>query len=283
MSSVLLQMGEDASQHADEVEEVKRILDIRHDNFDGWIYSFLENKCFNVPEAVAKLHRRLAFEQNELAKHEITDYMRLNMREGIIQIIGEDKEGSIIFYINTRRDFPTAKIREERTKCFDIWLSYGIRLRKENKRSRVTFLINQEGAGVWTNTDMVFQSSIVLRIAKYFPGVVGHIYVCNMGNTLSMFVKPIFAKFPAAISERIIVVTKEDMNRGLLREVIDNAVIPVELGGSNNCDNKKNYDLFADIIESYWADISVALKKGMSLKEYEMQQINAEIEESKKK
>eukprot|EP00658_Telonema_sp_P-2_P063289 TRINITY_DN52013_c0_g1_i1.p1 TRINITY_DN52013_c0_g1~~TRINITY_DN52013_c0_g1_i1.p1 ORF type:complete len:112 (+),score=32.52 TRINITY_DN52013_c0_g1_i1:172-507(+) len=97
------------------------------------------------------------------------DAMRKSMCEGIISLIGDDKEGRCTFYITTRRDKPTPKQREMKTKIFDSWLAYGTRLRESNKKCRITMLINQEGASMWSNTDMAFQSNIALRIAKYYP------------------------------------------------------------------------------------------------------------------
>ncbi|CUE73399.1 Hypothetical protein, putative, partial [Bodo saltans] len=182
--SVLQQLA-DLEHHRRPLDEVKRQLNIHHDEFDCWIYGFLENKKFNVEETVQKLRRRDTMERNELACFEITDYMRDNMAKGIIQHIGDDKEGRPTFYIVTKRDSPTAKRREENMRNFDMWVSYGSKLRSHDKRCRLTMLINQKDASMWSNTDMTFQADVAMRIAKYYPGVVEKLYLCKMSNTLA--------------------------------------------------------------------------------------------------
>ncbi|EAN82476.1 hypothetical protein, conserved, partial [Trypanosoma cruzi] len=93
MSLYLHDLGPEAVSYRHLLDEVKRQLDITHDEFDCWIYGFLENKKYNIRETVAKLQRRFAMEANELATYTLTDYMRESLRSGIVQFIGEDKLG----------------------------------------------------------------------------------------------------------------------------------------------------------------------------------------------
>lgn len=271
--TTVLDLTVSTAQHREELDEVKRRVGVTHNDFDGWIFNFLENKNFNVEETVAKLHRRADFEQKELAKIEITEAMKENMREGVIQLIGDDKEGRCTFYITTRRDKPSAKMREMRTKIFDMWLAYGTRLRESNPKCRITMLINQEGAGVWANTDMTFQSNIALRIAKYYPGVVDKMYICNMGSTLAAFAKPIFSRLPAAVSDRIFILTDGDIKGGKLLELFDEQTLPIPLGGKNDCDNQQNYNNFCDTISDYWEKVHQAIQEGIPVKEWELQRM----------
>jgi len=200
------------------------------------------------------------------------------MRGGVIQLIGEDKDGRLTFYINTRRDFPTAKMREERTKIFDMWLSLGTRLRKGNRNCRITMLINQKDAGVWKNTDMPFQSTIALRIAKYYPGVVDKMYIVNMGSVLAKCAKPIFTRMPAGVSERIQILTDNDLKKGRLLDLFDESVLPVELGGKYDCDKQEMFDKFALDVEEHWNTLKTGALGGgggslMSLKDWEVNQV----------
>ena len=268
----LTDLGPLAVSHKKEIDEVRKRLGITHTHLDGWIFNFLENKFFNVEETVAKFQRRALFEEEELAKIVVTESMRENMRGGVIQLIGEDKCGRKTFYINTRRDFPTAKMREERTKIFDMWLTLGTQLRKDNRRCRITMLINQKDAGIWKNTDMNFQSSVALRIAKYYPGVVDKMYIVNMGNTLSKFAKPIFSRLPAGVSERIFILTDNDVKKGKLHELFDESILPVELGGKYDCDKQEKYDHFAATVENHWMEVREAIRSGISVKDWEVEQ-----------
>ena len=272
----ILDLGVQGAQHRERLEEVKRQVGVTHNHFDGWIYNFLENKRFDVPETVAKLHRRTDMERQDLATYQLTDDMLKDMRQGVIQLIGEDKEGRVTFYITTKRDFPKASQREVRRKVFDIWLSFGTRLRRENKRCRIAMLINQEDASMWSNTDMKFQSNIALRISKFYPGVVDKMYVCKMGRTLAALAQPIFAALPQVVSEHIFIVTDSEIKAGKLLQYYDPDVLPIPLGGRNNCDTKENWDKFADIISEYWARLSAGLAAGKSVKDWELEQIMAE-------
>ena len=275
----LSDIGPQAVAHEAEINEVRQRLGINHTYLDGWIFNFLENKNFNIEETVAKFQRRATFEREELATFDINDSMRENMRGGVIQLIGEDKDGRLTFYVNTRRDFPTAKMREERTKIFDMWLTLGTRLRKGNRNCRITMLINQKDAGVWKNTDMQFQSSIALRIAKYYPGVVDKMYIVNMGSVLAKCAKPIFTRMPAGVSERIQILTDNDLKRGRLLDLFDVSVLPVELGGQYDCDKQEMFDKFAADVEEYWSKLKTGALGGggtsppISLKEWEVNQV----------
>ena len=108
-------------------------------------------------------------ERDEIGKYEVTEFMRESMSKGVIQLLGDDREGRVTFYVTTVRDKPLAARREECKRNFDMWVSYGSRLRRENKRCRLAMLINQEGAEVWANTDITFQAQIALRMSIFFP------------------------------------------------------------------------------------------------------------------
>ena len=267
MSSVLSEIGPEALTHRDELEEVKRQLNIRHDYFDCWIYGFLENKKFSIEETVSKLQRRAVMESTELAQYVVTDYMKETMRKGIIQLIGTTRRSSDI-YINTKRDYPTAKRREENKRNFDMWLTYGTRLRKENKRCRIAMLINQKDASLWSNTDMTFQADVALRIAKFYPGVVDRMYITKMSNTLSAMAKPIFTRLPAIVSERIRIFSEDDVKHGKLLELFDEDVLPVDLGGKNACDGPQNGKLLGTRLRAF-EQLKMAVSDLLSVKEWE--------------
>jgi hypothetical protein len=273
MTQTLAEMGPVALQHRNELEEVKRRLGVRHEYFDCWIYSFLENKFFDVEETVAKLHRRAAMERDEMASYEITDFIRHQMSKGLIQLTGLDKEGRVTFYVMTARDKPLAERREESKRNFDMWMSYGTRLRPDNKRCRVTLLINQDDAGVFANTDMTFQMNIALRLSKFFPGMIERSYVCKMGRTLAAFAKAVFGRFPKSISEKIFIVTDSDIAKGYLFQHFDKSVLPVALGGAWDHDNTQNWQAFSDTIESHFMEVQKGLRAGKSVKEWELEQL----------
>jgi hypothetical protein len=269
-------LGPEAWKYRDELEEVKVRMNITHDKFDCWIFKFLENKHFNVDETVAKLQRRADFERG-FVNYEISPYMKELMRSGIMNVIGEDKEGRVTFYIVTRKDFPKSKYREERMKNFDMWLSYGSRLRRNEPRCRITLLINQQDASAWSNADMTFQTNIAFRIAKFYPGMIDRAYVCCMGNALSAFARPILKAMPAVISDRIFIFnSKQVLEEKKMLEMFDPSVLPIALGGENDCDNEAGWTNFAESVEEYFTEVKSALMKGMSVKEYEQSLLDME-------
>ncbi|ESL12008.1 hypothetical protein TRSC58_00232, partial [Trypanosoma rangeli SC58] len=154
MSFALHELGPEAVSYRHLVDEVKLQLNITHDGFDCWIYAFLEKKKYDVQRAVEKLQRRFAMGVGELATYTFTDYMSESLRSGIIQCVGEDKMCRVVFYVVTARDKPVSARREESKANFDMMVSYGVRLRAENKRCQMAMLINQEKASLWSNTDM---------------------------------------------------------------------------------------------------------------------------------
>ncbi|AIO00620.1 hypothetical protein LPMP_310300 [Leishmania panamensis] len=267
---VLLEIGAVAYAHQAEVDEVKQRMGIRHNYFDCWIYGFLENKNFKVEEAVAKLRRRADFEREQLATYNVTDWMMENMRKGIIQIIGNDKVGRVTFYVCSARDKPLASRREESRLNFDMFVTYGTRLRPESKRCQIAMLINQDKASMIRNLDMTLQADIALRIAKFYPGCVDKIYVCRMGRMLSTLAKPIFSRLPGIVSDRIIIMSDNDIRHGKLLELYDADVLPVELGGKNDCDHQENYDRFATNIRNYFEQLKTAVQRGEGVKEWEL-------------
>mmetsp|Transcript_49569 Transcript_49569/g.153022 ORF Transcript_49569/g.153022 Transcript_49569/m.153022 type:complete len:1131 (-) Transcript_49569:95-3487(-) len=262
-------LGPEAWKYREELEEVKLRVGITHDKFDCWIFKFLENKHFDVDETVAKLQRRAEMERGFL-DYEVTDHMREMMRSGIMQVIGEDKDGRVAMYVVTCRDFPKSELREERKRNFDMWLSYGTRLRRGDPRCRITLLVNQRDAGVWANTDMTFQTNIAFRIAKFYPGMIDRAYVCCMGNALSAVARPVIKAMPAAISDRIFIYNeKQIMEEKKMLEFFDEDVLPIALGGTNDCDHPANYESFAENVESYFNEVKDAISRGLSVKEYE--------------
>lgn len=272
--TALSDLGTVALSHRGELDEVKRQLDIKHGYFDAWIYGFLDNKKFNIDETVAKLHRRFAMEVNELASYELTDNMRDSLRKGIIQEIGNDKAGRVAFYINTKRDFPQAKYRDEQRRSFDMFVSYGTRLRKENKRCQIVMLINQDGASLFKNVDMTFQADVALRISKFYPGGVDKMYICKMSRTLAAMAKPIFKRLPAIVADRIQIIDDNDIKQGVLLDLFDAEVLPVALGGKNKCDDEEHWAAYADRVEKYYAELRRAVnERGMTVKEYELESI----------
>ncbi|CBZ29087.1 conserved hypothetical protein [Leishmania mexicana MHOM/GT/2001/U1103] len=272
---VLLDIGSDAYGHQAEVDEVKKRMGIHHNYFDCWIFGFLENKNFNIDETVAKLRRRADFEREQLATYNVTDWMMENMRKGIIQMIGNDKAGRVTFYVCTARDKPVAARREESRMNFDMFVSYGTRLRPETKRCQITMLINQDKASMIGNLDMTLQADIALRIAKFYPGCVGKIYICKMGRMLSAMAKPIFSRLPAIVSDRIIIISDSDIHHGKLLELFDAEVLPVELGGKNDCNQQDNYDRFATTISNYFEQLKAAILRGEGVKEWELSNLRS--------
>ncbi|KPI90334.1 hypothetical protein ABL78_0561 [Leptomonas seymouri] len=272
---VLLDIGTDAYAHQSEVDEVKRRMGIPHNYFDCWIYGFLENKNFNIDEAVSKLQRRADFEREQLSTYNVTDWMMENMRKGIIQIIGNDKAGRVTLYVTTARDKPQSSRREESRMNFDMFVSYATRLRPESKRCQLAMLINQDGASMMSNLDMTFQADIALRIAKFYPGCVDKMYICKMGRLLSALAKPVFSRLPAIVSERIIIISDSDIKGGKLLELYDENVLPIALGGKNNCDHQENYDRFATTVSGYFEQLKVAVLRGESVKEWELSNLRA--------
>lgn len=270
----LVDLGDVAVSHRDEIEEVKRQIGITHGYFDAWMYGFLENKKFNIEETVAKLHRRFAMEVSELATYEITDYMRDSLRKGIIQDVGVDKAGRVAFYIYTKRDTPQSKYRSQQRQTFDMFVSYGTRLRKENMRCQMVMLINQDGASVFRNVDMSFQADVALRISKFYPGGVDKMYICNMGSTLAAFAKPIFRTLPPIVSDRIQIIDSSDMKNNVLLDLVDASVLPVALGGKNECDTEGRHQAYAKRIEAYYNELKVAVnERGLTVKEWELEKL----------
>ncbi|CAD2214030.1 hypothetical protein AGDE_12321 [Angomonas deanei] len=257
-------------EYREALETVKREVGIHHHYLDGWVYLFLSNKKYDIKETVAKLQRRDVMEKTVFSNYTITPSLKESMRAGIVQYIGRDKLGRPVLYFNTARDHPKAEQRPERQANMDMFLSWSVRCSQENPTSSVTWLINQKDASMMKNTDLIFQKDMALRISKFFPGVVARMYICNMSSTLTFVMKPLLKQLPSAISDCIFMFSAGDIRKGKLQEYIDPSVLPVDMGGNNDCDNQKNYNLFATTIESYFADCIAALKKGITIKEMEM-------------
>ncbi|CAM42468.2 hypothetical protein, unknown function [Leishmania braziliensis MHOM/BR/75/M2904] len=257
-------------EHVAALREVKRAMGVHHDYLDGWLYLFLANKKFDIAETVAKLRRRDDMERTVFAKYTMTDSLRKSMRAGIVQYIGRDKEGHPVLYFNTARDRPTAAQRPERQANLDMFLSWAVRCDRKNPTAMVTWLINQKNASVLRNTDLIFQKEMALRISKFFPGVVARIFVCNMSSALTYVIRPLLRQLPRTISECIFLFSASDINKGELLKLIDPEVLPVEMGGNNDCDHSPNYERFATTIECYFDRCIRALSEGKSIKEMEM-------------
>ncbi|GET91028.1 hypothetical protein, unknown function [Leishmania tarentolae] len=258
------------SEHVAALKEVKRAFGIHHDHLDGWLYLFLANKHFDVTETVAKLRRRDEMERTVFSTYTMTDSLRKSMRAGIVQYIGRDKEGRPVLYFNTARDSPKAEQRPERQANMDMFLSWSVRCDRKNPTATVTWLINQENASMLRNTDLIFQKEMALRISKFYPGVVSRIFICNMSSALTFVMKPLLRQLPAGISDCIFLFSASDIKKGELLKRIDSNVLPVEMGGCNDCDHPPNYEFFATTIESYFHRCIEALKKGFSIKEMEV-------------
>ncbi|AYU81218.1 hypothetical protein, unknown function [Leishmania donovani] len=257
-------------EHVAALKEVKRTVGINHSYLDGWIYLFLANKKFDVAETVAKLRRRDDMERTVFAKYTMTDSLRKSMRAGIVQYIGRDKEGHPVLYFNTARDSPKAEQRPERQANMDMFLSWCVRCDRKNPAAMVTWLINQENASMLRNTDLIFQKEMALRISKFFPGVVSRMFICNMSSALTFVMKPLLRQLPKVISDCIFLFSAGDIRKGELLKRIDASVLPVEMGGCNDCDHPPNYERFATTIESYFDRCIRALSKGISIKEMEV-------------
>nr|ACS87887.1 conserved hypothetical protein [Angomonas deanei] len=257
-------------EHVAELEEVKKAVGVHHHYLDGWIYLFLSNKKFDIKETIAKLHRRDDMERTVFAKYTITDTLRASMRAGIVQYIGRDRDGHPVLYFNTVRDSPKADQRPERQANMDMFLSWAVRCDKHNPTAMVTWLINQKNASMLRNTDLIFQKDMALRISKFFPGVLGRMYICNMSGALTFVMKPLLRQLPSSISDCIFLFSASDIRNGELQKHIDPSVLPVEMGGQNNCDNQPNYERFATTIEGYFERCIQALGNGLSIKQMEM-------------
>lgn len=257
-------------EYREAMEAVKSRVDVHHDLLDNWIYLFLNNKKYDVEETVAKLLRRDAMEKEVFSQYKMTPFLRESMTAGIVQYVGRDKEGRPVLYFNTARDTPTADQREERTANLDMFLSWAVRCDKKNPDSTVTWLINQKDASMMKNTDLIFQKNMALRISKFYPGVVAKMYICNMGSALTFVMKPLLRQLPAAISDCIFIYSESDIRKGKLLEFIDADVLPVAMGGRNDCDNPQNHQRFLATVEAYFDRCIAALREGTSIKEMEM-------------
>lgn len=252
------------------LETVKQQVGIQHHYLDGWIYLFLSNKKFDIAETVAKLQRRDNMEKTVFANYTITPRIRTSMRAGIVQYIGRDKEGRHVLYFNTARDAPTSDRRPENQANMDMFLSWSVRCDVLNPSSQVTWLINQKDASMMRHVDLIFQKDMALRISKFFPGVIAKMYICNMSTALTFVMRPLLRQLPSAISDTIFMFSSGDIGKGKLLDFIDASVLPIAMGGNNDCDNQDNYNFFAETVEGYFNKCVEALNNGISIKEMEM-------------
>ena len=262
------------------MQEIKQQLGILTDYYDCWIYAFLANKNYNIEETVAKLIRRADMELNDLATIEVSDWFRTDLSAGSIQYVGCDKEDRITLYCVTCRDFPKADLREKRKKIFDMFMTWATRLRPNNHQCKVTLLVNQRDASVWANSDLSFQASCALRISKFWPGLVDRVYVCCMNRALAAIARPLFQRLPGHLRERIQIYTEAEVEAGKLLEFFDASVLPVPLGGANECDDQTHWTAWANMICDYFIGVRQGLLDGKSVKEYEMELILREEQEA---
>lgn len=256
--------------HRNGLEEVKRAVNIHHSYLDSWIYLFFENKNFNVKDTIDKLNRRDIMEKSVFSSYVLSPFTRASIRSGIVQCVGRDHEGRPVLYFNTCRDFPKADERDLRRENFDIFLSWAVRCCKDNPTSKVIWLINQKDTSFRKNMDLIFQKDMALRVSKFFPGVVAKMYLCNMSSALTLVFRPLLRQLPASISDCIFFFSGKDLAQGKLLEFIPEHVLPVAMGGKNNCDHPANYEFFAQNVELYFHRCIDALHSGISIKEMEI-------------
>lgn len=259
-------------EHIAGLEEVKRRLGISHDHYDAWLYLFFENKGFNVEQTYEKLKRREKMEKTELANYDITEEMHQNMQLGTVMQIGCDKRGRPAFYITTKREFPQKSQREWKKKNYDRWLAYGARLVRSNNLScRMVWLVNQQDASLWSNTDVPFQAEMFLRISKFCPGVVARVYVCNMSTTLNAVARTLVGRLPAYLSRRVMFLNANEVKEGRLLEYFDKSSLPVPLGGVIE-DSPSRWQEFERNLSQHFTLLQKAIRSGISVKdlEYEM-------------
>lgn len=257
-------------QHRVGLEEVKHAVSIHHSFLDSWIYLFFENKKFNVKETVEKLNRRDIMEKSMFSAYTLSPAIKSSMRSGIVQYVGRDYEGRPVLYFNTCRDFPKVEERDSRRENMDMFLSWAVRCSRENPSSKVIWLINQKDSSFRKNMDLIFQKDMALRVSKFFPGVVAKMYLCNMSSALTLVFRPLLRQLPSSISDCIFFFSGNDLAKGKLLEFIPEEVLPIAMGGKNNCDHPGNYELFAQSVESYFIRCINALHSGISIKEMEM-------------
>eukprot|EP00760_Papus_ankaliazontas_P022882 PhM_4_TR19062/c0_g1_i1/m.103255 len=220
---------------------------------DKWIYNYLENKSFDVEEAIAKIERRMVMEENEMLKYEVTDGMRQLLASGSAQIIGEATDGSCVMYVVTRREKPTSANRQERLKNADLVLNYASRLRPNSARSGTfTLLVNQKDASLWSNTDMSFTTTMAMRIAKYLPGAISKVVLVNMNGAITATLRPVVRALPRHLSEHVVILSAKERDSGKVFEYVPKEVVPVELGGDNDCDHPEFHQQFCDDVLEYF-------------------------------
>lgn len=276
--TALVDLGPVALSHQREIERIKAEFSISHGYFDAWIYGFLENKKFNFEETVEKMKRRFTMEVSVLAQYQLTDYARRKLREGIMQDIGNDKQGRVVFYLSASRDSRSKEHIEEDQMIFDMFVSYGTRLRHESKCSQMVMLVNQQGQSLLKALDSGLQGDQALRISKFFPGMVCKLYMCGMSSTAAFMARPVISRLPAVVSERLQIISDKEIKSGALLEYIDSSVLPRELGGTNDCDNPANWCQYADRIEDYFMKLKDAVSnRRLTVKEYELEELGIDL------
>lgn len=279
------ELGAEAAAHRDTLEELKRRIGVHHADLDCWLYSFLENKKFDINETIAKLKRRAAMEVNELGTHDFSAASNngYNAREGLsqgfVQIVGQDGRGRICLYVCTARNTPDRTKRATNLQIFDAVMCYITRLRPESKSCRVVLLVNQKDASVLKNIDPRFDLTIALRVSKYYPGLVEKIYIVNTPPLLNVMMKSVFLGLPKDILDRIQVVSDDDVKRGALLQWFDAALLPAALGGTVD-DTAQRWREFADTVTEYFRQLQDAVVRGgMSVKEWERQRLRGDAGE----
>lgn len=274
----LVDLGSVALSHQREIEAIRAELGITHGYFDAWLYGFLENKKFNIEEALEKLKRRFAMEISVLAEYQLTDYARRRLREGIMQDIGNDKQGRAVFYMCASRDSQSKEHAEEDQMIFDMFISYGTRLRQESKCSQMVMLINQQGYSFLKAMDSGLQGDQAIRISKFYPGMVFKMYMCGMSSTAAFMAKPIISRLPAVVSERLQIISEKDIKNGALFEYFDKSVLPLDLGGTNDCDKPSHWHQYADRIENYFMKLKDAVRNSkLTVKEFELEELGIDL------
>jgi len=101
---------------------------------------------------------------------------------------------------------------------------------------------------------------------------VDKMYICKMSRTLAAMAKPIFKCLPAIVSDRIQIIDETDIKNGVLLELFDADVLPVALGGNNQCDDAAHWNAYADRVETYYAELKRGVnERGLTVKEFELE------------
>lgn len=208
---------------------------------DGYLLRFLRSKHLSVAETVAKLKRRRVFEHS-LPTISVTSAVVAALRSGKLELIGEDKKGRPILYLNVAAiTHPTLDLTEMQrlllillefmqAKCMaklSAWTPSAVSPQDPLSSPEFTLLINEANTA-WPLHECFMQhvNTMLTMLSKYYPMLLGSVLIVGASFEVRQGFKVALYNSAEEVRNRVFMLEAAELPR-----FVEPAVIPTELNG----------------------------------------------------